>query len=86
MAALPQQPQEFHAAHHRHVPIEQDDVRHLGFAAGQRFLAVTSLVDLELERLEDVPSDFPDDLGVVDDQTAFHILVLPAANPIGCKR
>src|SRR3954447_3244781 len=72
VAALPEQTQKLHAAHHRHVPIEQDDVRHLGFAAGQRFLAVTGFFNLEIQRFKDVPSDLPDHLGVVDDQTAFH--------------
>jgi hypothetical protein len=33
MAALAEQLQELHPAHHRHVPVEQDDVGHLGFAA-----------------------------------------------------
>ena len=72
MTALTEQPQELHAAHHRHVPVEQDDVRHLGFAAGQGLLAVARLFDLELERLEDVPRDLADHLRVIDDQTAFH--------------
>src|SRR5437868_9490582 len=49
MATLTKQAQEFHPAHDRHVPIQEDDVGHLGFAAGQRLLAVASLFDLEVE-------------------------------------
>src|SRR5258708_17378095 len=74
VAALPKQPQKFHPAHYRHVPVEQDNVRHLGFAAGQGLLAVASLVDLEFEGLENVARDLADHLGVIDDQTAFHAL------------
>src|SRR5689334_13285343 len=64
MSALAEHLQELHPAHHRHVPVEQDDVRHLGFAARQGFLSVTGLLDLELEGFEDVPRDFADHLGV----------------------
>ena len=72
VTALAEQLQELHPAHHRHVPVEQDDVGHPGFAAGQRFLAVAGLLDLELERFEDVPRDLADHLEVIDDQTALH--------------
>ena len=72
MPPLPQQAKELHAAHYRHIPIEQDHVGHLLLATRQGFLAVAGFLDLELERLENVPSDLSDHLRVIDDQTAFH--------------
>src|SRR3982751_2761225 len=72
MTTLTQHLEELHAAHDWHVPIEQDDVRHLGFAASEGLLPVARFLNLELERFKDMPSDLPDHLGVVDDQTAFH--------------
>ena len=72
VAALTEELEEFHPAHHWHVPVEQDDVGHARLTARQGFLAVAGLVDTEFQRFEDVPRDLPDHLGVVDDQTALH--------------
>ena len=77
VAPLAKQPQELHAAHHRHIPVEQDDVGHLGFAARQGLLTVAGFLDLELECLEDVPRNLPDHLGIIDDQTTLHVLGFP---------
>src|SRR5688572_33469051 len=40
VTTLAKQLQELHAAHHRHVPVEQHDVGHLGLAARQGLAAV----------------------------------------------
>src|SRR4249919_1037706 len=47
MAALTEELQKLHPAHHRHVPVEQDDVRHLGLTARQRFLPVARFLDFK---------------------------------------
>ena len=67
VAALTQQFQEIHPAHHGHVPVEQDHVGHLALATRQRFLAVAGFFDLELEGLKNMSSDLADHLGVIDD-------------------
>ena len=68
----PAQPaQELVAVHLRHVPVEQDGVRHLALAALERLLAVLGLGDLEIEALQNAPGDLPDDAEIVNDQTAF---------------
>ena len=72
VAALAQQFQKFHPAHHGHVPIEQDHVGHLFLAPGQGLAAVAGLLDLELQCLEDVTRDLADHLGVIDDEAGFH--------------
>ena len=72
MTALTKHLEELHAAHDGHVPVEQDDVGHLGLAAGQSFLPVAGFLDLEFEGFEDVTRNFADHLGVIDDQTALH--------------
>src|SRR5438045_1551121 len=64
--------EEFDPAHDRHVPVEQNDVRGRRLAGGQRLLTVACFVDGEIERLEDMPRNFADDLGVVDYQATFH--------------
>ena len=77
MAPLPKHTQELHSAHHGHVPVEQDNVRHLGFAPRQRLASVAGLIDLEVESLENMPRDLANDLRVIDDQTTLHALLLP---------
>src|SRR5690606_16579704 len=72
VAALAKQLEEFHTAHHRHVPVEQDDVGHAGLAARQRLAAVAGLVDLEFERFQDMAGDLSDHLAVVNYQAGFH--------------
>ena len=52
----------------------------------KRFLAVAGLVDLELERLEDVPGDLADHLRIIDDQTALHACSFPLPNDDLIKR
>ena len=44
---------EIHAVHHRHVPVEQDGVRHAGAALVERRRAVTGLVAVKLEAFQD---------------------------------
>src|SRR3569623_994392 len=64
--------QEIHPAHHRHVPVEQDDVGHRILAAVERLASVGGLAHLEIERFEDVAGDLPDHLGIVDNQARLH--------------
>src|SRR5260221_2753875 len=87
VTALAKQPQEIHATHDWHVPVKQNDVGHLGFAPGQRFLTVAGFLDLKLERFEDVPRDFADHLGIIDDQTTLHMFgfPLPVSNLLNVK-
>src|SRR5206468_7841689 len=49
MPALAQELQKLHPAHHGHVPVEQDDIRHFRFTAGERFLAVAGFLHLKFE-------------------------------------
>src|SRR3546814_5287503 len=67
--------QEFHAAHHRHVPVEQDHVGPVGTAEGQCLLPIGGLLDRTGHALQYMARDLADDLAVIDDQTGFrHIL------------
>ena len=72
VTTLAKQAEELHPAHHRHVPVEQNNIGHLLFAARQRLLAIARFVDLELQGLQDMPGDLPDHLRIIDYQTAFH--------------
>ena len=64
--------EEVDAVHHRHVPVEEDAIRH-GLAAGfERLGAVGSLLGLKAQILDDAARDFANDTAIVHDQTAFH--------------
>src|SRR3546814_12896933 len=65
------------AAHHRHVPVEQDHVGAVGAAKGQRLLPVGRLLDRKGHALQYMARDLADDLSVIDDQTGFHHHVPP---------
>jgi hypothetical protein len=75
VAPLAKKLEKFHSAHHGHVPVEQDDVRHLGFAAREGFSPVSGFLDVEFKRFQDVARNLADHLGIIDDQTALHSLV-----------
>ena len=64
--------QKLHACDHRHVPVEEDDVRHRLSAEVEGLLAVIGLGDGEIEILENAPRHFADDAGIVDDETMLH--------------
>src|SRR3546814_1960023 len=69
--------QEFHAAHHRHVPVEQDHVGPVGTAEGQCLLPIGGLLDRKGHALQYMARDLADDLAVIDDQTGFRHIVPP---------
>src|SRR5690606_7506444 len=66
---------ELDAIHHRHVPVEQDQVRHAFAAFVERIPAVLGYADLEFEAFDDVPRDLADHPRVIDDQAVFHAAI-----------
>ena len=70
----PERPQKFDAVHDRHIPIEQDDLRHTGLTRLQRLLTIGGLGNIEIEFLENFPGDHTNDLGIIDNQAGFHDL------------
>src|SRR4051794_14014157 len=71
--ALAQLLEEIEAVHHRHVPIEEDRIRHGILADGEGLLAILGLGNGEVHSLQDAAGDLADDAGVVDDETMFHL-------------
>src|SRR5205085_11164514 len=69
---LAQRDDELDAAHHRHVPVEQDQVGHRLGALAERVLAVFGLAYLETETLDDMARNLADYARVIDDQAALH--------------
>src|SRR5580704_15843882 len=74
-----QHPQEIIAVHLRHVPVEQDRIRQLPFAALDGFLAVFGFHDLEFETFKDPTRHLTDDARVVDNQTRLHNVLTPSS-------
>jgi two-component system cell cycle response regulator CtrA len=69
-----QQLQELDAAHDRHLPVEQDHVRHFLPALVEGLLAILGFVHDEVDVLEDAPRDFPHHARIIDDQARFHLV------------
>jgi hypothetical protein len=90
MILLAQLPQEIDPAHHRHVPIQQDRVRHRPPAGLQGFQPVAGLLDLEAQVFQNPARHFSDHAAVVNDQAAFHGLgplqAACAGAPVGASR
>jgi len=73
--------EELHPVHHRHMPVDQNHVRHRAAADGQRFAAVLRLADGEVEILEDAARHLADDAGVIDDEAMLHPALPGPAEP-----
>src|SRR6266508_1113081 len=67
-----QHPEELVAVHLRHVPVEQNGLRHLSPADVERLLAVLGFENLELEPFENSPRHLSDDARIVNNQTGLH--------------
>src|SRR3546814_17682642 len=63
--------EKLHAAHHRHVPVKQDDVGTIDAAEGQRLLSIGRLLDGKGHAFKDMARDLANDFTVIDDQTRF---------------
>src|SRR3546814_15498549 len=63
--------EKLHAAHHRHVPVKQDDVGTIDAAEGQRLLSIGRLLDGNGHAFKDMARDLANDFTVIDDQTRF---------------
>ena len=71
---LAQPPEEIDPVHDRHVPVEQDRVRHLARAGLHRLSAVLGLGTAKSQLLQDLPRHLADDAAVIDDKAGFHRL------------
>src|SRR5688500_10423671 len=74
---LAQLAQEIDAAHHRHVPVQQDRIGHALQARVHGLATVFRLFDLEIETFEDLPGDHSNNLPIIHHQTALHRVAPP---------
>ena len=64
---------EFQSVHHRHLPVEKDDVGHRRAGPRQALGAVAGLGHLEAQVLENAARDLAHDPAVVDDEAELHV-------------
>src|SRR3546814_17420905 len=60
-----QRAQEFHSAHHRHVPVKQNHIGRRLTAGDQRLLAISSFGYRNIHGFQNTPRNFANDLGIV---------------------
>src|SRR3546814_17941574 len=63
--------EKLHAAHHRHVPVKQDDVGTIDAAEGQRLLSIGRLLDGPGHAFKDMERDLANEFTDINDQTRF---------------
>src|SRR3546814_16847990 len=63
--------EELHAAHHRHVPVEQDDVGTIDEAKSQRQLSIGRLIDANEQAFKDMSRALWNTISITDDPTKF---------------
>src|SRR6185295_14327483 len=61
------------AVHHRHVPVEQDRLRHRALANDQGVHTVFGFDDLKTESFQDAARHFTNNAGILNNETRFHI-------------
>src|SRR3546814_254132 len=77
----PQFLQELESVLHRHVPIEQDGVRHVTLASLDRLLAIFGFIDVKAEAFENLARHHAHNFRIIDDQARLHVPA-PASFPV----